>query len=335
MDKAAFFDTKPYDRVWFDIMAKERGIEFKYFEEKLNPDTAKLASGYKAAVCFVNDNIGKETIDALDKCGVQAVSLRCAGFNNVDLKAAEGKIKVYRVPSYSPSSVAEHAMALLLTLNRKTHKAYNRTKELNFSLKGLTGFDLKGKTAGIVGTGKVGQVFADICLGFGMKVIAYDLYPSWKTGLEYVSFNELCKRSDIISLHCPLTNQTRHIIDKRSLSEMKNGVYIINTSRGALIDSDALLEAIKSGKVGGAGLDVYEEETDLFYEDVSESVLKDDTLNMLLSQPNVLVTSHQAFLTDEALRAIAEVTVSNLRSFFDGETSENLLVSSPVTVSRR
>lgn len=323
METVAFFDTKPYDRLWFDRLSKDYGVELKYFEEKLNPSTAVLAGGMKAAVAFVNDNISGETVRALSKNGVKAIALRCAGFNNVDVKEAFGKLKVYRVPAYSPSSVAEHAMALLLTLNRGTHKAYNRTRDHNFSLKGLTGFDLKGKTAGIVGTGKVGMAFCRICLGFGMKVVAYDPYPSWESGLEHVSFEELCRRSDVISLHCPLTLQTNHIIDKISLSDMKKGVYIINTSRGALIDSEALLDAIKSGRIGGAGLDVYEEETDVFYEDISGEIIRDDTLDMLLAQPNVLVTSHQAFLTDEALKAIAETTLYNLRCFFNGEKCEN------------
>lgn len=322
MDKVAFYDTKPYDKVWFDELKNRYGIEIKYIENKLNADTAILASGCRAAVIFVNDTLDRKTAETLEKNGVECVALRCSGFNNVDLKGAE-KLKLYRVPAYSPSAVAEHAMAMLLTINRKTHKAYNRTKEHNFSLKGLCGFDLNEKTAGVVGTGKVGQTFARICRGFGMKVIAYDPYPVSGLGVEYVTFNDLCRRADVISLHCPLTSDTWHMVDGQALELMRQGVYIINTSRGALIDSRALLEAIKEGKVGGAGLDVYEEESDFFYEDVSDEVMDDDTLEMLLSQPNVLVTSHQAFLTREALRAIAQETLCNLRCFFDDVPSDN------------
>ena len=325
MYKVAFFDTKPYDRPWFDRLKERYGIEIKYLDNRLCRETAVLAEGCRAAVAFVNDQVDGETVDALCNAGVGALALRCAGYNNVDLERAEGKLKVYRVPAYSPSSVAEHAMALLLTLNRKTHKAYNRTRECNFSLKGLNGFNLKGKTIGVVGTGRVGEEFCDICFGFGMKVLAFDVKPLWGRQIEYVPFEELCRRADIISLHCPLTPQTFHLIDRNSLRKMKDGVYIINTSRGALVDSEALLEAIKYGKVGGAGLDVYEEEADMFYEDVSDKVIRDDTLNMLLTQPNVLVTSHQAFLTEEALAAIAETTLYNLRCFFEGKESENEL----------
>lgn len=332
MDTVVFYDTKPYDKKWFDTLKGKYGIEIKYLENKLNADTSLLAYGSRAVVAFVNDTLDERAIRALQKVGVEAVALRCAGFSNVDLKSAQGKVHIFRVPAYSPSSVAEHAMALLLTLNRKTHKAYNRTREYNFSLKGFVGFDLKGKTAGVIGTGKVGQAFCEICSGFGMKIIAYDPYPVWGQGIEYVSFEELCRRADVISLHCPLTRQTYHMLDRHAFRVMKQNVFIINTSRGALVDSGALLEAIKSGKIGGAGLDVYEEETDLFYEDVSERILQDDILNMLLSQPNVLVTSHQAFLTDEALQAIAEVTLKNLRAFFDNMPAENEVVLEAATV---
>lgn len=332
MDTVVFYDTKPYDKKWFDTLKGKYGIEIKYLENKLNADTSLLAYGSRAVVAFVNDTLDERAIRALQKVGVEAVALRCAGFSNVDLKSAQGKVRIFRVPAYSPSSVAEHAMALLLTLNRKTHKAYNRTREYNFSLKGFVGFDLKGKTAGVIGTGKVGQAFCEICSGFGMKIIAYDPYPVWGQGIEYVSFEELCRRADVISLHCPLTRQTYHMLDRHAFRVMKQNVFIINTSRGALVDSGALLEAIKSGKIGGAGLDVYEEETDLFYEDVSERILQDDILNMLLSQPNVLVTSHQAFLTDEALQAIAEVTLKNLRAFFDNMPAENEVVLEAATV---
>lgn len=327
MEKVAFYDTKPYDKKWFDEYKAHYNIEIKYIENKLNADTAVLAEGCKAAIIFVNDILDKQTAENLVRRGIGAVALRCAGFNNVDLDGAKD-LKLYRVPAYSPFAVAEHAMALLLTINRKTHKAYNRTKEHNFSLKGLCGFDLNGKTAGIIGTGKVGQAFYDICKGFGMKIIAYDPYPVFDKGIDYVGFDELCRRSDVISLHCPLTNDTWHMLNGDAFDEMRDGVYIINTSRGALIDSEALLESIKSGRVGGAGLDVYEEESDFFYEDVSDEVIDDDTLEMLLSQPNVIVTSHQAFLTKEALRAIADETLSNLRCFFDKIPSENEIMMS-------
>ena len=331
METAAFFDTKPYDRKWFDTYSGRYGIALRYLENRLSADTAVLASGLSAVCAFVNDTLDEKTIKALAGVGVGAVALRCAGYNNVDLKAASAAdIKIYRVPAYSPEAVAEHAMALLLTLCRKTHKAYNRTREQNFSLKGLEGFNLRGKTVGIAGTGKVGQAFCDICFGFGMKVIACDPYPAWGRGVEYVGFDEMCRRADIISLHCPLTHETYHLIGRHTFHIMKKGVYIINTSRGALIDSEALLEAIKSEKVGGVGLDVYEEESGVFYEDVSDRVIRDDVLSMLLSQPNVLMTSHQGFLTEEALSAIAETTLGNLQCYFGGTPSENIVSTQPV-----
>ena len=249
--------------------------------------------------------------------------MRCAGYNNVDIKAAQGKIKILRVPKYSPYAVAEHTMALLLCLNRKIHRAFNRTRDYNFSINGLTGFDLHGKTAGIIGTGKIGQIFIDICRGFGMNIIAYDPYPLKNSGIEYVSKEELFRRSDIISLHCPLTKSTYHIVDKEALKEVKKDVYILNTSRGALIDAEALLTALKESRVGGAGLDVYEEESSLFFEDFSGSVIQDDVLSLLVNMPNVIVTSHQAFLTHEALSGIAEVTIDNLNSFFSGKELKN------------
>ncbi len=324
MEQVAFYDTKPYDKIWFGRLARERGMEMRWLENRLNKDTAVLASGCRAVCAFVNDDLGRGTVTALRKNGVEAAALRCAGYNNVDVAAAEKEgLSVFRVPAYSPGSVAEHAAAIMLSLARKTHKAYVRTREHNFSLNGLTGFELRGKTAGVIGTGKVGRLFCEICFGFGMKVIAYDPEPVWGRGIEYVRFDELCRRADVISLHCPLTPQTYHLINRATFHIMKDGVCIINTSRGALIDSDALLEAIKSGKVGSAGLDVYEEEGDVFYEDVSSKVMRDDTLNILISQPNVLVTSHQAFLTDEALKAIAETTLENLERFFSGKNVES------------
>ena len=322
MNKVSFFDTKPYDKIYFDKFKEQYGIEIEYFESKLSPRTAVMARGSKAVVAFVNDDICKETISVLKENGIEIIALRCAGYNNVDLAAAKDILPVVRVPEYSPHAIAEHALALLMTLVRKTHKAYIRTRDSNFSLNGFVGFDLHGKTLGVIGTGKIGMAFIEICRGLGMNVIAYDPYPS-QGYLEYVPLEELFARSDVISLHCPLTSETYHIINNYSLKMMKDKVYILNTSRGALIDSEALIEGIKSGKVGGAGLDVYEEESEFFYEDLSESILKDDVLSRLIMMPNVLITSHQAFLTHEALERIAQTTLGNLRSFFDGAPLEN------------
>ncbi len=314
--KLAFFDTKPYDKASFDKYSEEHSVRIKYFETKLNEDTVELARGCDAVCVFVNDTVNAQVIDALADMGVKTVALRCAGFNNVDMKHACGRLHVVHVPAYSPYAVAEHAMALLLTSIRRIHKAYIRSRDFNFSLSGLTGFDLHGKTVGIIGTGRIGRAFTDICRGFGMKILAYDKFPS--AGLEngdtvrYVSTEELFAESDIISLHCPLTDETYHIIDDDALALCKRGVVIINTSRGALVDAEALLAGIKSRKVGAACLDVYEEESDLFFEDNSGHILEDDTLARLISMPNVIVTSHQAFLTAEALENIAETTVKNL-----------------------
>ena len=319
--KVAFFDAKPYDKDSFEKYGEEKGIKFKYFETKLNEDTAELAHGFDAVCAFVNDTINKVVIDKLVEMNVRVLALRCAGFNNVDMKYAHGKIHVLRVPAYSPYAVAEHAMAMLLTSIRRIHKAYIRTKDFNFSLSGMTGFDLHGKTVGVIGTGRIGRVFVDICKGFGMKVLAYDKYPSKELDngdtVRYVELDTLFAESDIISLHCPLNEETDHIIDEESISKCKKGVVIINTSRGALVDAEALLAAIKSRKVGAACLDVYEEESDLFFEDFSGHIIEDDTLARLISMPNVIVTSHQAFLTEEALSNIAETTTNNLIEFRD------------------
>lgn len=317
--KIAFFDTKPYDKTAFDEKAEQLGIKIKYFETKLNEDTVFLAKGTDAVCVFVNDTINKAVIDALEEMGIRILLLRCAGFNNVDMKYANGKIHVLRVPAYSPYAVAEHAIALLLTSIRRIHKAYIRSRDFNFSLSGLTGFDLHGKTVGVIGTGKIGKVFIDICKGFGMNVLAFDKFPD-KTLEEsgkakYVELSEIWKNSDIISLHCPLTEDTHHLINEEVIGKCKKGVVIINTSRGALVDADALLEGIKSRKVGAACLDVYEEESDLFFEDNSGHILEDDTLARLISMPNVIVTSHQAFLTEEALNNIAATTLENLKEF--------------------
>ena len=317
--KLAFFDTKSYDIPGFDRYAVPAGIEVKYYEPNLNRDTVSLANGFDAVCVFVNDTVDAVVVEKLYKMGVKAIVLRCAGFNNVDIKACDGKLRVFRVPAYSPHAVAEHAMALLLTINRRTHKAYIRTRDFNFSLQGLAGFDLYGKTVGVIGTGKIGRVFADICKGFGMTVLAYDKFPAANSGLNYVELPELFEKSDIISLHCPLTEETRHIINAESIAMMKKGVTIINTSRGALVNTEDLITGIKDRKVGAACLDVYEEEGDLFYEDYSGHIVEDDKLVRLIAMPNVIVTSHQAFLTNEALDNIAATTVSNLTRFFSGD----------------
>lgn len=316
--KLAFFDTKPYDIPGFDRYSIPAGMEIKYFAPNLNEDTVSLAAGFDAVCVFVNDILNANVVQRLYQMGVQAVALRCAGFNNVDIRACQGKLRVFRVPAYSPHAVAEHAMALLLTINRRTHKAYIRTRDFNFSLQGLAGFDLYGKTVGIVGTGKIGRVFAQICQGFGMEILAYDKFPAPDSGLCYVDLPELFRRSDILSLHCPLTEDTRHIVNADSIAQMKKGVTIINTSRGALVDTEALINGIKEKQVGAACLDVYEEEGELFYSDFSGHIVQDDTLVRLIAMPNVIVTSHQAFLTNEALDNIASTTVHNLTAFFDG-----------------
>lgn len=314
--KIAFFDTKPYDVPSFERYGNKYEVEFKYFDTKLGEDTVELANGCDGVCVFVNDTVNKAVIDKLYNMGIGIIALRCAGFNNVDVKHANGRLRVLRVPAYSPYAVAEHAMAMLLTSIRRIHKAYIRSRDFNFSLVGMTGFDLHGKTVGVIGTGRIGKVFVDICRGFGMNVLAFDKHPSFeldnKNSVRYVTMDELLRESDIISLHCPLTDETYHIIDKTAIDKCHKGVVIINTSRGALVDAEALLEGIKSRKVGAACLDVYEEESDLFFEDNSGHILEDDTLARLISMPNVLVTSHQAFLTEEALENIAETTVKNI-----------------------
>ena len=317
--RIAFFDTKSYDVPGFDHYAADAGLEIKYFEPNLNADTVSLAAGFDAVCVFVNDIVNAEVVEKLHTLGVKMIALRCAGFNNVDIKACRDKIGVYRVPAYSPYAVAEHAMALLLTINRRTHKAYIRTRDFNFSLQGLAGFDLHGKTVGIVGTGKIGRVFADICKGFGMNILAYDKFPAKDSGLNYVDLPELFAKSDVISLHCPLTEETQHMISADSIAQMKPGVTIINTSRGGLINTEDLISGLKNKQVGAACLDVYEEEGDFFYEDFSGHIVRDDKLVRLISMPNVIVTSHQAFLTEEALDNIACTTVNNIVKFFHGD----------------
>ena len=319
MNKVAFFDCKPYDREWFNKINEKYGFDIVYFENKLNESTALMAKDFEAAVAFVNDQINQSTINALYSGGTRLLAMRCTGYSNVDLKAAKDKISVVRVPNYSPYSVAEHAIALLMCVNRKIHKAYNRTRDMNFSIDGLMGFDLYGKTLGVIGTGKIGKVFINICKSFGLNVIAYDPYPSDKENINYVSKEEVFSRSDIISLHCPLTHDTHYIINKESIEMMKKGVYIINTSRGGLINSEDLLSYLLCGKIGGAALDVYEEESEIFFEDFSDSIMQDNVLTHLLSLPNVLITSHQAFFTAEAMSDIASVTLENIYEYFNNK----------------
>lgn len=323
MITAAVFDTKPYDRERLQRNSARSDIEWRFLESRLTNDTVATAQGAQAVCVFVNDQLDCPCLEALAAQGVKLVALRCTGFNNLDLAAAkELKLTVTRVPVYSPYAVAEHAVALLLTLNRKIHRAFNRVRELNFSLNGLVGFDLHGKTSGIVGTGKIGRIVAQILHGFGMQVLAFDPFPNqdWaaQQGVEYVEASSLAERSDVISIHVPLTPETKHIIRRESIERMKPGAIIINVSRGALIDTKALIEALKSGRLGGVALDVYEEEEGIFFEDLSGRVLQDDELARLLTFPNVLITSHQAFLTCEALTDIARTTVANLEALAAG-----------------
>jgi len=316
----AVYDTKPYDRDYLSRAVGSDELDWHFNDFRLEPGTALAAKGAQAVCVFVNDVASREVIERLAAAGVGLVALRCAGFNNVDLKAAkELNLTVARVPSYSPHAVAEHAIALILALNRKIHRAFNRVREFNFSLNGLVGFDLYGKTAGVVGTGKTGRIVGEILRGFGMRVLAFDVYPNeeWaaRHGIEYVEIDTLIRESDLISLHTPLTPQTDRIVNSESLARMKPGVFLVNVSRGRLIHTKALIKALKSGQVGGVALDVYEEEEGVFFEDLSGEVLPDDELARLLTFPNVLVTAHQAFFTREALSEIARVTVENIRRF--------------------
>lgn len=320
--KIAFFGTKPYDRESFDRANEAFGFDIRYYKGHLTAESAVLAKDATAVCIFVNDTADAAAVDALREQHVPLIALRCAGFNNVDLEAAaKNDITVVRVPAYSPYAVAEHAVALMLALNRKIHRAYWRTRDGNFSLHGLMGFDMHGKTAGIIGTGKIAKILIGILRGFGMEVLGYDPYPdeafARESGMKYVPLEELYRRSDIISLHCPLTEQTRYMIDEGSIGLMKPGVIIINTGRGQLIHTNALIEGLKEKKIGAAGLDVYEEEGEYFYEDKSDKIIDDDVLARLLSFNNVIVTSHQGFFTREALANIAETTLSNIRDFVE------------------
>lgn len=327
MNKIAFFDAKEYDRIWFDKIKEEYDIEIKYFDTKLNEDTAVLAMGFDGVCAFVNDDINYKTIKILTAMGIGLLAMRCAGYNNIDLKGAQGRIHILRVPAYSPYAVAEHTAALMLCLNRNIHRAYLRTRDYNFSLVGLQGNDFHGKTVGVIGTGKIGKCFINICKGIGMKVLAYDKYPdSSLLDVEYVELDRLIRESDVISLHCPLNEESHHILDKEAFEKMKNSAIVINTSRGALIDSEDLCKALIDGQIYAAALDVYEEEMKFFYEDKSNMIIRDDVLARLISMPRVIVTSHQGFLTEEALENIARTTMDNMRQYFNKEKLSNEVV---------
>ena len=323
--KIAFFDAKPYDNEFFNRANDSFGFEIKYFESHLTADSAMLAQGCDAICAFVNDKITAEVIGILCNQGVGLIALRCAGYNNIDLKAAQQKIKVVRVPHYSPYAVAEYAVAMMLCLNRNIHRAYWRIRENNFSIVGLLGFDMHGKTAGVIGCGEIGSVIAQILNGFGMKVLGYDIDRSQveKAGCSYVDLPTLYKESDIITLHCRLTPENLHMINSDSIAQMKEGVMLINTGRGGLIETTALIDALKSKKIGSVGLDVYEEESEYFYEDLSSSFISDDVLARLQTFPNVLITSHQAFFTKEAMENIASTTLENIKAYCEGRPLTN------------
>ncbi|BFM49072.1 2-hydroxyacid dehydrogenase [Marinomonas sp. THO17] len=314
--KVAVFSCKPYDKRTLNEFIADKDLEMNFFESRLSEETVSLVKGFDAVSCFVNDDVNAKVIQQLKQQGVNTIALRCAGFNNVDLAAAKQQgVSVFHVPDYSPTSVAEHAVALIMALNRKTHRAYHRVKEGNFALEGLLGFNLEGKTVGCIGTGRIGAAFCHIMKGFGCRVICYDIYPSdtlIEMGCAYVSLNELYQQSDIISLHCPLTESTHHLIDNQSLSKMKDGVMIINTSRGALVHAQEAIDALYSGKIGYLGLDVYEQENKIFFEDMSSHIIQDSVFQLMLTFPNVVVTGHQGYFTDVALNHIAQTTVENL-----------------------
>lgn len=319
--KIAFFSAKPYDVQFFNRFNENYGFEIEYHETHLGPHIVNIIENCFAVCVFVNDRLNAEVITTLAKKGVKLIALRCAGFNNVDLEAAkENGIAVCRVPAYSPEAVAEHAVAMLLTINRKTHKAYNRVREQNFSLNGLLGYNIHGKTVGVIGTGKIGRAFIRIMNGFGARVLAYDPFPaSDLTTAKYVSLERLMKDSDIISLHCPLNQENHYLLNKKSLESVKPGVTIINTSRGGLINTSDMIEALKKKKVGALCIDVYEQEDKLFFRDLSSNIIEDDNIQRLMSFPNVLITAHQAFFTEEALSEIASVTLSNINKLRVGE----------------
>ena len=323
MKKICFYDIKSYDEKYFEMLKNKYDFENIYLDCKLNKKTAVLAEGCDAIVAFVNDTIDSEVLDILYDLKIRVIAMRCSGYNNVDFKNAYNRVHVLRVPFYSPYAIAEHTIGMLLTLNRKLHRAYNRVREYNFSLNGLLGYDLYRKTVGVVGTGMIGRTFINICNGFGMRVLAYDPYKVKGLEGQYVELDDIWRQSDFISLHCPLTKESYHLINKNNLKKMKKNAIIVNTSRGALIDSEDLVEALKKEMIAGAALDVYEEESEFFFENYSDKVIKDDILARLISMPNVLITSHQAYFTHEALLKIAETTYENLQAFFNEEFLEN------------
>lgn len=324
--KIAFYSTKPYDKIWFEPLSEGYGFKIKFIEAPISEETASLSKGSDAVCVFVNDKVDEKLINTLYEYGVKALLLRSAGFNHVDIKAAKGKLHILRVPSYSPEAVAEYAIAMLLTVNRHTHRAYARTRDFNMSINGLMGNDLNNKIAGVIGTGKIGQSVIRILKGFNMSVLAYDPYPDKSLSVEYTDFEDLIRRSDVITLHCPLTEDTHYIINKAAIDKMKDGVYFINTSRGALIDTNALIDGLVARKFGGVGLDVYEEEDGVFFEDRSNEIVEDEALARLTTFPNVLITSHQGFFTTEAMQAIAIETLENAYALENGLPLENEVV---------
>lgn len=324
--KIVFFSAKPYDKIFFDRINSQYGFELEYYETHLGPHIVNVVEHATAVCVFVNDKLNAAVLEILAAKAVKIIALRCAGFNNVDLEAAKKLgLQVCRVPAYSPEAVAEHAVAMLQTINRKTHKAYNRVREQNFSLNGLLGFNLHGKTIGVVGTGKIGKAFCNIMLGFGCNILAYDIYPDaalTAKGISYVDFDDLLKRSDIISLHCPLTPENHYLINKDTLAQMKAGVTLINTSRGGLINTADIIHALKTKQVGALCIDVYEQEEKLFFRDLSGSIIDDDNIQRLMSFPNVLITAHQAFFTEEALSEIAQVTLHSIAQLHENKIPE-------------
>ncbi|MFN4000153.1 2-hydroxyacid dehydrogenase [Algoriphagus sp.] len=330
--KIAFFSTKSYDRESFSHFLKNSGHEITYFEAKLDKHTVYLAEGHEAVCSFVNDKIDATMLKKLSQLSVKLIALRCAGYNHIDLSAAaENGIKIVRVPAYSPEAVAEHAFALILTLSRKTHKAYNRVRENNFSLEGLTGFNIHGKTIGVIGTGAIGKAFCRIAKGFGCEILAYDIFESEEMkelGVKYLSIDDVLRQSQIISLHCPLNPDTHHMINSKTISQLQDGVMLINTSRGALVETKAVIKALKERKIGFLGIDVYEQEEHIFFKNLSEEIMQDEQIARLMTFPNVLVTGHQAFLTKEALEQIAKITLENISAFDNGQTLINEIKAS-------
>lgn len=329
MIKIAFFDTKDYDREMFDKYNSEYNYEITYFKTKLNEETAVLATGFDVVCIFVNDTANKVVLEKLKSLGVKLIALRCAGYNNVEISHLPSGLGVVRVPAYSPYAVAEHTAGLLLALDRKVYKSYQRTKKYNFSLDGLLGFDIHGKTVGVIGTGKIGKVFINIMNGFGANVIAYDVYQDKKAeeelNFKYTSLDEIYKNADIISLHCPLTEENHNMINKDSIAKMKKGVILLNTSRGKLINAKDLVDCLEKGMIGGVGLDVFEDEEEYFLNDMSNSYIRDAELSILLSMPNVVITAHQAFFTKEALEKIVSTTLSNIKEYIETGKCKNIV----------